>query len=395
MRTFLIALVSFGVGILAHRWWSDAPESGVRTDAPRQQSDSETAELAAARAETTRLRGELKRLRTSARVAESNAAAASRPADAPFEAGGEPAKARGPRFTDPKSDPTIRKVSWKPAGDALTKLMPLLSEANEVAYGRKPMRNELWGEIMASIGPIITVAIELETNGVSWSHPTVQLNLLDATLSSASKPLVEQQVAPIQAIGLQSVDADARRKESYGANVTAVRKRLDKSNSQGQLFAAVEPILTAEQKAVLWPAGVRGIVALDVFSAASVWDEHLEHLAHTGRESLRQSVSNGLAKHMGLRAELGPQLLQVVTEWEQRFADEFLLARSTKVVIGDVKMNGTARVLATAEAQARLLAAILTRLPLNAVEKQKLIDLDMVYVPLYMSPASATGSEDE
>ncbi|MHC4410339.1 MAG: hypothetical protein ACYS0F_15225 [Planctomycetota bacterium] len=395
MRIFLIALVSFGLGVLAHRWWSDASKSGVRTDTPRRDSGSETAELAAARAETTKLRGELKRLQTSERAAETVATAASRPADTPFEAGGEPTKARGPRFTDPKSEQTIRKVSWKPAGDALNKLMPLLTEANEVAYGRKPMRNELWGEIMASIGPIITVAIQLETNGVSWSHPTVQLNLLDATLSSAGKPLVEQQVEPIQALGLQYVDADTRRKEAYGATVTAVRKRLDKSKLQGQLFAAVEPILTAEQKAVLWPAGVRGIVALDVFSAASLWDEHLEHMAHAGRESLRHSVSNGLAKHMVLREELGPQLLQVVTEWEQGFADKFLLASPDKVVLGDVKMNRTARVLATAEAQARLFASILTRLPLNAVEKQKLIDLDMVYVPIYMASAPSTGGEEE
>ncbi|MHC4937844.1 MAG: hypothetical protein ACYTHK_02610 [Planctomycetota bacterium] len=392
MRSFLIALVSFGLGVAVHNWWSDAPGSTTRNDDTRRAEQEESAELAKARAEATKLRGELETLRGETK-SEKEEAPAAPDADEPMEGSGEAKAARGPRFIDAKHAEVLRKASWKPAGDALNELMPLLQEANEVAHGRKKMRNELWGDIMKSIGPIINVAVQLETNGVSWSHPVVQLNLLDATLASAGKPLADEQVEAIDPVGQQFIAADARREEEYGATVPAVRKRLDKSLLQGELYAAVEPFLTTEQRAVLWPEGVRGIAALDVFSAASVWDEHLQHMPHAGRVSLRESVTKGLGDHMGLAKESRTMLLQVVTEWEQRYNDAFLLQRPSKPVIGDVKMNPTERVLSAAKAQVKLFESILMRVPLSTEQKKKLVDLDLVYVPLYMAPASPTDEE--
>ena len=106
MRTFLIALLSFGLGIAAHHWWVDAPDSGVRSGERRHDSDRESAELAAARAEATKLRGELKEIKEARSAGSGSGTAGDGDSDRPRVSGKSKPQttANGPRFTDPESE---------------------------------------------------------------------------------------------------------------------------------------------------------------------------------------------------------------------------------------------------------------------------------------------------
>jgi len=371
-----VALLSFAAGVLVTRWWS-GDDAVRRTTRHEQGAHADSEALVEARAEIERLRAD-------------RAPAEPPEGDDP----GETHPSRGEGATDPESSGDARRfedaltrekigtLEWRAAGAAMQRLMPLLAEANEVAYERAALRPELWGEILESAGPVISIAVRVETAGVSWSYPTVQLNLLAATLASANEPLTEAQFDGLDSIGRAFVEADARRREAYRDEVSALRKRVDKSRLLGDLFAAAEPLLTNAQRAVLWPTGVRGVIGLDLFSAASGWDEHVRHLPHAGRESLRKAVTDGLMAHLALPPEQRGLVEHWATEWAAAFPDAYLLAKPGKPERANVDMTATARVLAAAEAQVRLYDSLMAHVPMSASARKKLLDLDIAFVPI-------------
>jgi hypothetical protein len=383
MRLFVAVLLSFGAGVLVTRWWLDDAPS--RRTAERHEEDREALAY-----ELERTRAELAQLK----AAHANAPGLGAPGEAgesegevlaegDSRSGNEGGSLRTRRFVDPATRDALMGVDWRPAGTAMRDLMPLLSEAHEVAHGKKKLRPELWGEILEAAGPVISVAVRVETSGVSWSYPTVQLNLMAATLASAGEPVTEAQFAALESIGRAFVEADERRRSAYGEEVCALRKRVDKSRQVGDLYAGAEPILNHEQRAVLWPAGVRGIVGLDLFSAASGWDEHVKHLPHKGRESLRKSATDGLMAHLALPAEQRGLVEHWVAEWESAFPDSYLLRKPSEQERVNVDMSRTERVLIAAEAQARLYESLMAHVPMSASAKKKIREVDVAFVPLW------------
>jgi len=129
---------------------------------------------------------------------------------------------------------------------------------------------------------------------------------------------------------------------------------------------------------------VRGVVGMDIFSGAMVWDEHIEHLPHNGRERLRLSAVAGVMQPLALGEDLRGPVEHWVAEWAELFSDEFLAVKPHVAVRQNIDMDGTARVLAAADAQARLYETLLKQLPLSNEQREKLLEFDTVFVPLYI-----------
>ena len=91
-------------------------------------------------------------------------------------------------------------------------------------------------------------------------------------------------------------------------------------------------------------------------------------MPHAGRAGLREVVTAGYCEY--LRPELAPEVGRIVADWEAKLPDSFVLAKPTPQRL----MNK--------DYQLALMKTMLAQLPLDAKERQMLLDIDRVYVPI-------------
>jgi hypothetical protein len=379
------ALLGFALGVGVTLLWArpsapgDAPRAPGRAPAPPDHPAAAEVERLRARLQETEARNEELHARLEALGAVAPAAG---PESQQAPRGVAPRDDRAPRFVHAGVEDGLRAADWREAGRSLARLMPLLSEAADVAHGRRPMRAALWGEILQWLGPLVTEAIRLEEAGVPWSSPSVLANLVHATLREAGQPLDAEQEESLFAVSLRFAEEDAARRGSYGASTPRLRQLIDEMRIQDRFFAEVGPLLREAQRAVLYPPGVRGVVGLDVFSGATVWDEKLERLPHAGREALRAAAAKKHAAALELRPELQPHVDAAVVEWERALPDAFVLGEADPGAAANIDMEATARVAFAAERQLALYERILVAAPLLDGERERLLAHEKVLVPM-------------
>jgi hypothetical protein len=287
----------------------------------------------------------------------------------------------GPRFRYPETDAALRGLDWTGTGEALAKLMPLLSEAVDVIHGKRPLRPELFGEITRWSGPLYTHGSKLDERDVAWSHPSALANLIHATLVKAGQPLGRRQEDDLYRIGLLYVEQDQLRRAGYADGETLrLRRLIDAVRLQDRFYAEVEKILTTEQKAVLYPPGVRGIVQLDVFAGSLVWEQRLDRVSFKDRAELRERMVETFAAEFKLRDRR--ILACLVEQWDSKLPDSYLLVEPDAV--RKEKMEYADQVNQMANLQQRLLELLLDRpAELNAEERRRVLEWDRVLMPYW------------
>ncbi len=379
----LTAATAFGLGVAVTLLVSQDGESrsgarggargGAAGGTPRPDVSAETARLEErlerSETERTRLAAEVDRLKRTLAAHE----ARERTGDEVVRQPGDP------RFRYPETEVALRGLDWDGTGEAVARLMPLLSEAVDVMQGKRELRPELFGEITRWSGPLYTHGSQLNEREVAWSHPSALANLIHATLSKAGHPLGKQQEDDLYRIGLLYVEQDQRRRAGYGDETLRLRRMIDAVRLQDRFYAEVEPILTTEQKAVLYPPGVRGVVQLDIFAGSLVWEQNLDRIVHKDRAELRQRVTEAHAEKLELRDEVRPVLAAVVKEWEAALPDTYVFAEPD--ALRHQKMEYAERVLFTAQRQAALLEALLARAPLGKEERRRVLEQGRVLEP--------------
>jgi hypothetical protein len=380
-RHVLTAAGAFGLGVAVTLLLSGnggEPRTGARSAAPR------TAERGIA-GEALRLEERLEKSRAEKAKLEETVEILTRRLEA-YESGERgaarstrPRKPGGPRFVYAETEKALRVLNWDETAEAVAKLMPLLSEAAAVVDGKQELRPELFGEITRWSGPLFTHALKLEERDVEWSHPSVLVNLIHATLEKAGRPLGEQQEDELYRIGLRFIEQDQRRRAAHTDETLRLRQMIDEVRLQDRFYAEVDTILTQEQKAILHPPGVTGVVQLDVFAGSIIWEQNLDRVPHKDRAELCKRVTEMHAEELELRAEVRPVLAAVVKEWEAALPDTYVFAEPDAV--RNEKMEHADRVLFTAARQAALFEALLARAPLNAEERRRVREQDQVLVP--------------
>jgi hypothetical protein len=376
----LTAAVAFGLGVAValllsgDRGETRSGARGVARDGARR---------TAVPAETVRLEEQLEQSEADRARLEAKVASLKRELEAQEQKERAPARADrrpgGPRFHYPETEVALRSLDWEGTGEAIAKLMPLLSEAAAVVHGKKEMRPELIGEITRWSGPLYTHAFKLDEKDVAWSHPAALVNLIHATLKKAGPPLGKRQEDDLYRIGLLFLEQDRQRRATYNDETPRLRKMIDEVRLQDRFYAEVETILTAEQKAALHPPGVSGIVQLDVFAGSILWEEQLDRVPHMDRRELRERAFEMHADGLKLRDEVRPALATLVKEWEAALPDTYVFAEPDAV--RKEKMEYADRVNFTAVRQAALFEALLARVPLNSDERRRVIEQGQVLVP--------------
>ena len=116
MRTFLVGLTSFALGVGVTHWWIGSDDPSGRSSPARGDVDADSAVVVAVRAENARLEAELARVRAERPEATPETDA---PEGTVAKADQSTGHATGRFFVDPKHENALRAVDWKPIGAAL------------------------------------------------------------------------------------------------------------------------------------------------------------------------------------------------------------------------------------------------------------------------------------
>lgn len=354
IKTTVIVVAACALGaFFAGRHLVPAPEDTLVADAPDASPD-EAPMLSADAAVLARTRKDL----TDAQQALEDARAENRQLAArvaALEAGGASGTAAKPGTPTEASSvygpegyrEVLESQDWAQAGEAVTKLLPLLDELSEAIITRKEYDDSKLLEIPKYNGPLQKLAIELVQKGIpgtgvngSFSHPAASVNLIRAALAQAELPLSDDQSTRLAALGDRFMLDDARRYEAYRDDTLELQKTIDEADLKDRFFADVDKLLTKEQVDVLHPPTIRGRLGVDIFSSGIIWHTLAKSIRFESREDLATRAANGLASELGIDEQDRDTLEQAVRTWAASFRDEDLAALGERIYTKSASLSG-------------------------------------------------------
>ncbi len=237
-------------------------------------------------------------------------------------------------FVPEKYKDAISAVEWPEAGEAAVKLVPLLDKI-AVAFRTGELKGldtiglEIfkWNQKLETLAvSAISAKVPGTTGNGAFTHPAVSLNLIHAALVDAKLPLDDQQLERIHEIGDEYIGGDVLRIAGYDEDVFALQKIIDECALKDRMFAAVDEVLTADQRNVLHPEEIRDRLGIDIYSSGTVWYV----VSKAVDFGVRDDLVEGLVQLYQSREELDDQHVALIRDaakiWAGGFSDEFLEA---------------------------------------------------------------------
>ncbi len=232
----------------------------------------------------------------------------------------------------------LEAQDWAQAGEAVTKLLPLLNELTDAIVHKKDYDDSKLLEIPKYNGPLQRLAIDLVQKGIpgtgvngSFSHPAASVNLIRAALAQAEVPLTEGQDARLAELGDRFLLEDARRQEAYGDDTLAMQMAIEEADLKDRFYADVDGLLTAEQVNVLHPPAIKGRLGVDIFSSGIIWHTLAKSVRFQTREDLATRLPTMLAGEWGVAEVDMDTVKDAARTWANSFSDEDLAALGEKV----------------------------------------------------------------
>ncbi|MFO0933307.1 MAG: sigma-70 family RNA polymerase sigma factor [Planctomycetota bacterium] len=276
-------------------------------------------QLAAAKATTLAASA---RERAAARP-DASPAPAPAPADAGAAMGDKPATASGARILVPGHEELIAEVDWTLVGKATYEMAPLLpaffeewSRTGKIPTASAGRVNRLNADLVnAALAAAQRMKLAMTEANRAYTHPSMMVNAMAATLEAAGKPLTPAQAEAVRALAVEATNALLAAETGYGPETWALQKLLDETATKERFFAAAFAALTAEQRDVLTPPAAKGRLQADLFSAGLMWAAHAQAVPVTDREHLTTLMTATVADLMGWGEEKKPALRELVAPW--------------------------------------------------------------------------------
>ena len=195
-------------------------------------------------------------------------------------------------------DPRLEGMDWEPAAEGVIQSLPLLVQIAEArAAGGEPPPERI-GELVRAQAPLVALVLTLAEKDIpasspngTFSHPAVQVEMIRETLARANLSLTGRQEEDLRAMALRFAREDERRLASYGAGVWESRKLLEETQLRDRFYDEVDRLLTTEQRLTLHPPQIAGRTALDMFSGAAIWAEHVKGRLYADRAELAERMT--------------------------------------------------------------------------------------------------------
>ena len=304
---------------------------------------------------------------------------------APGAAGTTPGKA-GVRYRYDAFDATLSQIDWQGAGEAISKMSPLLAELASTMMEGKPMPPSV-GDIQKYNGPLVKLALTAQQQGMpgtgtngAFTHPSILANLVYSTLREAGLPLSPGQEARLAEIADDAVRDDARRLAGYGPETLELQKVWDETQLKDRFYDGVDRLVTDEQREVLHPVALRGRLSFDLFSSGLVWMGLCAARRFTQPEQLQLGIVDYAMNRFELPVELKPILEDVVAEWVAGFPAGYLDEPADALELGGRLRISRVRI--AAERQLGMMRRLLDRLPAGSPAAAKIRSEPTVAVPV-------------
>jgi len=243
------------------------------------------------------------------------------------------------------------------------------------------------GQIQRYNGPLVTAALQAQQSGVpgtgvngSFTHVSMLANMLYATLLKAGKPLDEKQEVVLRELADDLIKEDERRLAGYADDVFALRKLIDETALKDRFYAAVDRMVTDDQREILHPATLRGRVSFDLFSSGLIWATVLAPQRFSTSEDLQQRVVSIVMQRAQIAPEQKALVEDLVGTWAAGFPRGYLAEKSDALAAGG--RLRVERVRTAAQHELELLRALVQRLPADAPAAARLRQVQVVLVPL-------------
>jgi hypothetical protein len=394
----LVAVACLGVGGVAgwllHRppaarpGGPDTREGTPQASSPGLGSDREMLARAQTRLDeetAARKKAETELAAARARLA---ALAGGTPGKADGGPGKGPAKAavRGGRYRFQAFQKTLDGMDWKAAGEAVSKMSPLLVELADSMASGQPLPPSV-GDIQQYNGRLVKMALTAQRQGVpgtgtngAFTHPSILANLVWSTLRAAGKPLDAAQEQRLGELADAAVEEDARRLAGYGEDTLALQRVWDETALKDRFYAGVDRLVTDAQREILHPAAVRGRLGFDLCSSGLVWATVCVPLPFTDVAGLKAAAVQRIVQQAQVPAEQRPVVVDAVADWASSFPPGWLDAPSSPLDLGGHMQ--VARVRVAAGKQLALERALLARLPADAPAAARVRAAAAVLVPV-------------
>ena len=295
------------------------------------------------------------------------------------------------RYGGGRFQKTLEAIDWEEAGQALSRMSPLLGEVISAQLEGKPMPPSV-GDIQKYNGALVKMALKAEQDGVpgsgtngSFTHVAIVANLVYATLKHADLPLSESQEAKLATLADELIAEDEKRLKSYGDSTLALRKILEETAIKDRFYAGVDAMLTEEQRNALHPESIRGRTSYDLFSSGLVWAQRVAPQRFRDKEQLTQALVGQVMMRYAVAEERRAVVEETVAEWvaalPASLVDEAPDAMEAKT--GAFRVS---RVRDAAAAQLQGFERLLQRLPADDPAAAKIRAEARVAMPLLTKP---------
>ncbi|MHC4972946.1 MAG: hypothetical protein ACYTG3_11500 [Planctomycetota bacterium] len=294
-------------------------------------------------------------------------------------ADGDEKKIEGPRFVYGGMVEALNGLDWDVIGNSMAEMPPLLARlAQAFADGQKleDLADEI-GRIQQLNGPLVGEALKMSKSGIQgtglngiFTHPSVMANMVHAALTKADLPLTEEQERLVYEIGLRYTEEDRQRLAGYAEGALGMEKLVGEADLRDRFFAEVYASLSPEQREQIRPEGVKGYTNVDLFSTGVLYGPLTRPVPFRDRESLESNVVARAMGKLGLDAASKAVVQDAVRRWADALPEGFLDVPYPEG--GPRAPHKAARVHIAAQAQARLMRDLATRLNLSEAQLKSL-----------------------
>jgi len=332
MSRYAVLLLIAIVGATAFFAGRASTPQSKRTSVERAEGPTEDPEY---KVQIDRLSQELAAKRDELNAARERIAELERPAEpeAAVERDTEGPDPSKPRFVFDGQSAVLEEIDWKVMGESTAHLQPLLGKLTDaLREGRNIMEmTEEIGSIQRWNGPLVTQALKMQNSGLSgigtngaFTHPSIVVNQVYATLRELGTPLNEQQERALADLGTRFIEAEARRVAAYDDTTFRAKQMLEEALLKEDLYAKIDRILTEAQREALHPAAVRGVMKADFFSSGIIWLQVARPVSFADRNGLAERLAPEIVRGERLAPEHAATVKAVVTEWVAGLPDAFL-----------------------------------------------------------------------
>jgi len=338
--TAAVGGLALAIGI-ASGWWfgatkSDSVAAGLKTslddrgrevaalksdfasrdESAKRQTVELESKIRAAQRESSELRKQLDEKTAELDAAKAASAKTARPSVP------APAAPKGPRFAFDQYA-KLGEVDWKSVGENLHAMTPIVSELFQKLKEGGDLPGEEYGKLQQHNGPLVAAAVKVMkdlpgtgANG-SFTHPAFQVNAIAAQLDAAGLPLTDAEATALEKIGREFSDEDARRLQGYDASAYALQETIDEADLRRRFFDAAFAVLAQEQRDVLTPPPLKGLVGFDLYSDGLIWMTVMKPLPFKERDAdaLVTGASGALNAALKIPHEQQDAARAVIAKW--------------------------------------------------------------------------------